>query len=106
MQLRQKQEQLHKQGVQIIALAPDKVEATQSLAKALRLPYPLLSDVDRTVYKQYGLLQSKKVFGANFVLNTAGVVKYAHRGVTPEDRPPIKELVEAGIAASAGHGNE
>ena len=106
MQLRQKQEQLQELGVQILALAPDKPELLAPLAKTLKLPFPLLGDPLRTVYEQYSLLDNKKVFGANFVLDAAGVVQYAHRGVTPEDRPPLKELVEAGKAATVNDNGE
>lgn len=33
----------------------------------------------------------------NVSLSEGGVVRYAHRGVTPDDRPSLLELMAAGI---------
>ncbi|EEG76688.1 peroxiredoxin-like bacterioferritin comigratory protein [Dethiobacter alkaliphilus AHT 1] len=100
--MRQKHADLQEAGVQIIALTPDNQEKISDLHRILKLPYPLLADPDKSAYEQYDLLEDKKIYGANFILDGQGVVRYAYRGVTPEDRPPLKELVEAGRAIAAG----
>lgn len=95
MQLRQKFAEIDGLGVRIVAVAPDKPEVLAPLLKARKLPYPLLGDPLNTVFKNYTLIQNNNILGGDFVLDEGGVVRYAHRGVTPDDRPPLTELMNA-----------
>ena len=93
------------------------------LARQLRLPFPLLSDPERDVYRAYGLrrgrlsqllspgtvlaylklLAGKRIyylrwsdlrqFGGDFVIDEQGVVQFEHRSVTPQDRPSVELLL-------------
>ena len=95
MQLRQKFAEIDELGVRIVAVAPDKPEVLAPLLKTLKLSYPLLGDPLNTVFKQYSLIVNNNILGGDFVLDEGGVVRYAHRGVTPDDRPSLTELMAA-----------
>lgn len=95
MQLRQKFDELSSLQVQILAVAPDKVELLTTLVKALKLPFPLLADPLHTVFKDYSLITRGQVLGADFVLDKEGIVRYEYRGATPDDGPPFAELIAA-----------
>ncbi len=88
------------------------------------VPFPLLLDQERKVYADYGLQSSllgnlspgtlwhyaKQILrgnlprfdrgridqmGGDFVIDSAGHVRYVHRSTTPTDRPPVDDLLEA-----------
>lgn len=95
----------------------------------LELPFPVLADEDRAVYRAYGLrrgpwwrvwgpatwvayarglLRGERVgrptedtlqLGGDFVVGRDGVVRYAHPSRSPTDRPPVDALVAAVSAA-------
>ncbi len=98
--MRQKYEELMTQNTQVIAVAPETAEVLAPLARVLKLPYPLLADPLRTTFKSYGLLLKEELLGGDFVLDTAGVIRYAHRGSAAQDRPPWSELWQAVQTAS------
>ncbi len=94
-------------------------------ARDLRIPFPLLSDPERAAYKAYGLRKGglwsifgpKTVWeyvkliargrlfrgiqadpfqlGGDFVIDGQGIVRFAHRGEDPADRPALDRLLQA-----------
>lgn len=104
MQLRQKFKDITDAGARVLAVAPDRPEALAVLHKALKLPFPLLGDPMQTVYKQYGLTEKSYTLDGDFVIDEQGIVRYAHRGLTPDDRPPFDEIRRA--LENAVHGGE
>jgi peroxiredoxin len=90
----------------------------------MQLPFPLLSDPERDTYRAYGLRSGKlgRIFGpgtiwayvkllasgqmyhfhrsdflqlgGNFVIDTAGVVRYEYRSGAPHDRPPVDQIID------------
>lgn len=99
MQLRQRNEDFTAMNAEILAIAPDPVEVVAPLAKALKLPYPVLADPLQTVFKSYGLVQKNDIQGADFVVDAVGIVRYAYHSVTPDDRAPLTELLDVVKAA-------
>ena len=95
MQLRQKQEEIASLNVSVLSVASDRPEALAPLVKALKLPFPLIGDPLQTAFKNYDLIEGKNILGGDFVIDGEGIVRYAHRGVTPDDRPPLSEIMEA-----------
>lgn len=89
----------------------------------LRLPFVSVSDVERRVYRAYGLTEGsffqvyslrvlwgyvKMVFsgqklrkpvgttaqlGGDFLIDEEGTVRFAHQSKSADDRPPVDELV-------------
>ena len=94
------------------------------LSRQLQLPFQLLSDPERGVYRTYGLASGNlsRVFGpgtiwayikllargrwyhfqksdlrqlgGDFVIGANGIVRYQHRSAAPHDRPPAERLLE------------
>ena len=94
------------------------------LARQMRLPFLLLSDPERDVYRAYGLVRGSwlQVFGlrtfwsylnllrrgrryhfqrsdlrqlgGDFVIDSQGKVLYEYRSQQPEDRPDVKDLLK------------
>lgn len=92
MQLRQKVEELNELGVQILAIAPDKVEFLEPLQKALKLPFPLLSDPQHTVFAHYKMLEGNIPSGGDIVVDKAGVVRYVYHE-TPNSQLRFTDLL-------------
>ncbi len=64
------------------------------------ISYPVLHDLLGWAHEAYGVLASSS---ASFVIDTGGVVRYAHRGSGPLDAPPTWTLIDAvcGITGEA-----
>lgn len=95
MQLRQKYQEFNSLRAVILAVAPDNVNITAELARVLKLPYYLLADPLQEAFKKYSLVSGENLFSGDFVIDAGGIVRYAHRGKAPEDRPPLAKLLEA-----------
>lgn len=107
MQLRQKYGEITGLGGQVAVVVPDRAENITALASMLKLPYPVLADPLNTLYKVYGLAKGEQLLVGDFVLDSNLVITFAHRGATPEDRPPVAELLsEIGKAAQTGEQND
>lgn len=94
------------------------------LSRQMGLPFPLLSDPERDVYRAYrlGTRSLRQVFGlgtiwtyikllargnryqfrrsdlrqegGDFVIDGRGVVRFMHRGSAPHDRPTVDQLLD------------
>ena len=63
----------------ILGVSVDNIETHRSWAKELGgLEYPLLSDVDRTLSRTYGVLDEKEnvALRATFIINSSSVISY------------------------------
>jgi len=87
-------------GAQVLAISPQDVESHEEFAcKQGGFGFPLLADVDKDVGRAYGVLGPVGFYRrCVFVLDGAGVVRYAHRAVAGLTFRPVEELVGA-IAA-------
>lgn len=84
-QLGRMYQQFHEAGAEIIVILGDTMERAQEYARALNLPFPVLSDPERKVYRIYEL---EKYFfliqrTASLVIDQAGVVRYLKRTTSP-----------------------
>ena len=89
----------------------------------MQLPFPLLSDPDRDVYRAYGLRRGRlsqllrpgtvlayikllgrgrlyhfrrsdlRQLGGDFVIDEGGKVQYQYRSAAPHDRPSVDQLL-------------
>jgi hypothetical protein len=124
-QLRGQQKELDGLGAAVLIVSFEPPAQAVRLARTLGLPYPVLSDPERSAYRAFGLGQGSRErlwsrqtagaylrglkdghlprwprgdvaqLGGDFVINPEGNVTFAYRGTTPADRPPVAELVEA-----------
>jgi peroxiredoxin len=67
---------------QIFGVSMDSVPANREFAKQLGLTFPLLSDWDRVVVKDYGILTgtAKYLSRATFVVDKEGVIRNIEEG--------------------------
>ncbi len=109
----------------IAAVTFAEVERLAAHRDHLDLPFPLLADPERTVYRRFGLeraplwriynpgtlrlygqllargrrlrrpVDDTRQLGGDFVLDAAGRLAAAFRPRSPDDRPPIDDLVVA-----------
>jgi len=87
---------------QVLAISPQSIESHDGFsADQGGFAFPLLSDVDKAVGKQYGILGPVGFYRRSaFVVDREGIVRYAHRAVAGLSFRPTDELVEAVRAAS------
>ena len=79
-------EQFKAAGAEVVVILGDTLERAQEYVKILNLPFPVLSDPDRDVYRVYEL---EKYFllvqrTASIVVDRAGVVQYLKRTTLPQ----------------------
>jgi predicted nucleic-acid-binding Zn-ribbon protein/peroxiredoxin len=97
-QIRDGDESVEEVGGQVVAVFPGRPEQANGYLHQWRLDYELYSDPTgafRDAWRVDGI--------ATFVVDTTGVVRYAHRGAAPGDYPPIGDIV---LATSALTGIE
>ena len=63
--------ELEKRGIAVVGVSPDDMKSHQKFAKKYRLPFPLLSDPDKTTMKAYGAWGEKTLYGKK----TTGVIR-------------------------------
>ena len=85
-QLAKLYEQFQEAGAEFVVILGDSLEKTQEYAKMLKLPFPVLSDPERAVYRLYEL---EKYFflmqrTASIVIDHDGRVKYLKRTTMPQ----------------------
>ena len=108
----------------VLAVSFEPRDRLFQLSRQMRLPFPLLSDPERDVYRAYRLGKGSlgQVFGlgtiwtyikllargrryhfqrsdlrqrgGDFVIDGRGVVRFEHRGRAPHDRPTVDQLLE------------
>jgi len=66
-------------GADVVAISVDKPEKSSELAEKLKIPFPLLSDVDHKVIDAYDLYNAEGKISkpATYVLDTKGVVRWS-----------------------------
>ncbi|MGK2947654.1 MAG: peroxiredoxin [Acidimicrobiales bacterium] len=89
-------------GAQVLAISPQSVASHDDFScKQGGFGFPLLADVDKVVGEAYGILGPLGFYRRSaFVVDAAGVVRYAHRAVAGLTFRSSTELVDAVRAAS------
>jgi thioredoxin-dependent peroxiredoxin len=101
--LRENSKPLHDLKVAYFTASVDTPEENEKFAKSLDLDYPILSDPDKTVAKEYGVLNPQRGFANRwtFYIDKAGVIKEIDKKVNaPQAGPDIAaKLKELGLVA-------
>jgi len=89
-------------GAQVLALSPQSVQSHEEFScKQGGFAFPLLADTDKSVGEAYGILGPLGFYRRSvFVVDAAGIVRYAHRAVAGLTFRSSTELVDAVAAAS------
>jgi len=91
--------------VQLLAVDPHESWAARALLKEVGLStddvnFPLLLDPSLTVSATYGLANQMRIHveisnrPGTFIVDKAGVLRYAMKGKTFSDRPGVTEIVD------------
>lgn len=107
-------------NAEVLAISTAGVKPLTDFAHALELPFPVLSDGSGVAYRAFGLgkgmtirlptlvraarllWREKRLYrpmgdimqmGGDFIVDGAGIVRYAHGSEDPTDRPEADELL-------------
>ncbi|HET6664087.1 MAG TPA: peroxiredoxin [Acidimicrobiales bacterium] len=96
-------EQFRSVEAQVLAISPQSVESHDGFsANQGGFAFPLLADTEKAVGKSYGILGPVGFYRRSiFVVDSQGMVRYAHRAVAGLWFRPTDEVVEAVRSASA-----
>lgn len=93
---------LNSLDARVVAVSVDAPAANKAFANASQLTFPILSDYNRKVIKEYdivhdgfgGLKGYLAAYRSVFVLDKNGVVKYAWVSENPAVEPPYEEVIQ------------
>ena len=121
--MRRQYEEIQARKGTVVAVSFEPRERLFQLSRQMRLPFPLLSDPERDVYRAYGLERGRlsRIFtpatiwayvrllargrlyhfrrsdlwqlGGDLVVDGQGIVRFEHRGTAPHDRPSVERLL-------------
>jgi len=79
-------DEIQKQNAEVLVIGPGSPEDAKRVAPRLKLPFPVLADPDRAVYRRYGL---DKAFLAiqrsgTFLIDQNSIVGYIEQGALPQ----------------------
>jgi peroxiredoxin len=119
-QLRHSYPAFRELNAEVLTIAAVGLKPLTAFARELELPFPVLSDASGEVYFAFGLgkgmvirphtllaaarlvWHAKRLYrpvgdimqvGGDFIVDSAGIVRYAHSGEDPTDRPEAAELL-------------
>jgi peroxiredoxin len=95
-------QRLKEYRINVVAVSADAVSESKALTKQLKLSFPLLSDANKKIIRQFGVLENKKGPSyppgiskpAVFLLDRNGGLHYSYISQDQIDRPSTKELLE------------
>jgi peroxiredoxin len=96
--LRERYDEIHATGVEVLALAPASLDQTGAFAAARGIPFPLLADPQRAVYRAYRVESRLLSLGqrpALFSIDRSGVVRYAFLGAQQWQLGDLDEALAA-----------
>ena len=83
-------------SAQVLGISAQDVTSHEAFAAKHGFQFPLLADVDKAVHRAYGVLGLMDLPRRSvFVVDGAGVIRYAHRAVVGVTYRPVGELVDA-----------
>lgn len=87
-------------GAQVLAISAQDISSHEAFAGRHGFKFPLLADTDKKVADLYGTVGPLGFPRRSvFVVNSDGVVTYAHRAIAGLTFRPVEELVAAVAAA-------
>ena len=92
-------------SAQVLGLSVESSRAHTAFAEQLQLPFPLLSDLNREVVREYGVMYTREnrhregFYGVSkrsvFVVDRDGVVRYAWITDDSLQEPNVEEVLSA-----------
>jgi len=92
--------QFEELGAQVLAISPQDVDSHEAFAAVHGFSFPLLADTEKSVARAYGILGPVGFYKRSvFVVDSEGIIRYAHRAAAGLTFRKTDELVEAVRAA-------
>ena len=121
--MRRQYTEIQSLGGIVIGVSFESRDRLFQLSRQMQLPFPLLSDPEKDAYRAYGLSSGKLrrilglgtiwtyikllargqmyqfrrsnflQLGGDYVVDTAGVVRYEYRSGAPHDRPSVEQVI-------------
>lgn len=89
-------DQFSEVGAQILAVSPQDLDSHERFSCKHELGFPLLTDVDKTLFRAYGALGPLGFPRRSvFVVDGEGIIRYAHRALAGMTFKRSEELVAA-----------
>jgi peroxiredoxin Q/BCP len=83
-------------GAQVLAVSAQDIDSHEAFSGRHGFKFPLLADVDKAVASSYGTLGPLGFPRRSvFVIDAAGVIRYAHRAIAGLTYRPVEELLRA-----------
>ena len=83
-------------GAQVFAISPQSVAEHEGFAAEHGLAFPLLADEGKKVGEAYGILGPLGFYRRSiFVIDAAGIIRYAHRATAGLTFRPVDEIIDA-----------
>lgn len=87
-------EEFEQLDAQIVAISAQDISSHERFAGKHGFAFPLLADTDKTVAAAYGTLGPLGFPRRSvFIIDTGGVIRYAHRAIAGLTYRPVSELV-------------
>lgn len=69
-------------GATVLAISADSTFSHRAFAEARKFPFPLLSDIHRTVIRAYGVLDEERnvAYRSTFVVDRDGLLRWGQAG--------------------------
>lgn len=89
--LRDNWEAFEKQGVVVLGISKDSTASHKKFAENHKLPFPLLSDTEKTTMQAYDVFKKKTIFGKSalgvsrdaFLINPEGMIYRTYKNTAP-----------------------
>jgi|SRR5271157_770775 len=96
MALKENYQKLKDLGVDVLAVTPEMPEKVKSTVDHLQLPFPVLSDPELKVTRQYDVYNPimEWCWPAAFVIDRNGTIQYVYRGASSPNTPPVQYLIK------------
>ena len=88
-------------NAQVVAISAQSVESHEKFSDKHGFKFPLLADTDKAVAAAYGTLGPLGFPRRSvFIIDSAGIVRYAHRAIAGLTFRPVGELIEVLLGLS------
>lgn len=89
--IRDNWDEFYKKGIVVLGISKDTDESHKKFAVKYKLPFPLLSDTDKKVLKEYGAWQDNKTIRMSYLVNTQGEITKIYQRVDPQNH--VKQVL-------------
>jgi peroxiredoxin len=95
--LRDDYSEFTRRGAEVVGVAPHNAADTRRLVESMRLPFPVLADEDRAVFRRYDVQSRLWSLGqrpAVYLVDREGVIRWAHLGRQQWEIPSTAQVLE------------